>query len=137
KGDIITATGVVESYIYYLRSGAVKISYFHDLKEHILDFWFEGDYFTSYISFIQQSPSITQIATLSDSTVERISHQQLEDIYKNTIHGNEVGRKMAECMYIHKTLREIELISLTAEQRYLKLLEKSKHLLQEVSIKEI
>jgi|SRR5690606_23053239 len=137
KGDVITATGVVENYIYYLQSGAVKVSYFHEIKEHILDFWFEGDYFTSYISFIQRSPSITQITALCDTIVERTSYEQLQNIYKNTPFGNEVGRKMAERMYIHKTLREIELISLNAEQRYLKLLHESKQLLQEVSVKDI
>lgn len=137
KDEVITAIGEVEDYIYLIKEGGVKVFYADALKEYILDFWFTGDFFTSYVSFIQRSPSLTQITALSETAVERISYQQLEKFYQEYPKGNEIGRKMAERMYVHKTLKEIALISLTAEQRYVNLLSKSKNLIHEVSVKEI
>lgn len=137
KGSSITAQNTVEDYIYFILKGSVKVSYFKEISEYILDFWFEGDFVTSYVSFIQRKPSLTQITALNEVKAERIHHSQLELLYQQSPGGNEIGRKMAERMYIHKTMKEIELVSLTAEQRYLKLLEKSKTLVQEVSVKDM
>src|SRR5690606_17582715 len=124
-------------YIYFIRQGSVKVSYFKEINEYILDFWFEGDFFTSYVSFIERTPSLTQITALNEVHIERLHHSQLEALYKHSLSGNQIGRKMAEKMYVHKTMKEIELISLTAKQRYLRLLEKSKTLVQEVSVKDM
>lgn len=137
KGDIITRAGSIENHIYLIREGGVKVSYFKEIKEYILDFWFEGDFFSSYVSFIQRNPSLTQIQALTTTRVERISWDQLQQLYQESKIGNEIGRKMAEALYIHKTMKEISLISQTAEERYRTLLEKSKNMVQEVSVKEM
>lgn len=137
KGGIITPHQKVENYIYLLRKGSVKVSYFKELNEYILDFWFEGDFFTSYASFIQRIPSLTEITALSEVEVERIHFSQLEAMYERSLLGNQIGRKMAERMYVHKTMKEIELISLSAEERYRKLLNKSRDLVLEVSVKDL
>jgi CRP-like cAMP-binding protein len=137
KGSIITAQGSVENYIYFLEKGSVKFSHWVDVKEFILDFWFEGDFFTSFVSFIERTPSPTQCQALTDVVVQRIHYQQLQDVYRNSHVGSEIGRRMAERMYVHKTKKEIELLSLTAEQRYAKLLEQSKRLILEIPVKDV
>lgn len=137
KGDCLTTIGEVENYIYLIVSGGVKVSYFVEIKEYILDFWFQGDFFSSYVSFIERTPALTQITAISETKVERIDYHQLQATYKASHLGSEIGRRMAELMYIHKTKKEIELISLTAEQRYKKLLEESKNLILEVPVKDI
>ena len=137
KGSIITPHHTVENYIYLLKKGSVKVSYFKDINEYILDFWFDGDFFTSYVSFIERKPSLTQITALTEIEVERTHYSQLETMYGSSLLGNQIGRKMAERMYVHKTMKEIELISLSAEERYRKLLNKSRDLVLEVSVKDI
>lgn len=137
KGTVISRQGEVERYIYWLKSGSVKVSYFVDIKEFILDFWFTDDLFTSFASLIEQTPSVTQITALTEVVAERISYNQLVQVYKDSHQGSEIGRRMAERMYVHKTKKEIELISLTAEQRYEKLLEQSKRLILEVPVKDV
>lgn len=137
KGDYLTKVGQVENFIYLIISGGVKVSYFVELKEYILDFWFQGDFFSSYVSFIERTPTLTQITALSETKVERISYDQLQVLYKKSHQGSEIGRRMAELMYAHKTKKEIDLISLTAEQRYKKLLENSKNLILEIPVKDI
>lgn len=137
KGEVITQQGEVEQYIYWIKEGSVKVSFFIDIKEFILDFWFADDLFTSFASLIEQTPSQTQITALTDVAVERVSYIQLQQIYKHSLQGSEIGRRMAERMYMHKTRKEIELLTLTAEQRYEKLLEQSKRLILEIPVKDV
>lgn len=137
KGSVITRQGGIENHIYWLQSGNVKVSYFADIKEFILDFWFEDAFFSSFVSFIERTPSLTQITALTDVTVERIHYEHLQELYRNSHQGSEIGRRMAELMYMHKTKKEMELISMTAEQRYEKLLKQSKRLILEVSVKDV
>ncbi len=137
KGDILTHAGEVENYIYFITKGSVKVSYFTDTKEYILDFWFQDDFFSSYMSFLERTPALTQVTALTETEVESIQYSQLYTLYRTSHIASEIGRKMAERLYIHKTRKEIDLISLTAEQRYRNLLEHSKNLIQEVPVKYI
>ncbi|MDJ1481977.1 Crp/Fnr family transcriptional regulator [Cytophagaceae bacterium YF14B1] len=137
KGAMITRQGEVEQFIYWIKEGSVKVSAFVDIKEFILDFWFADDLFTSFASLIEQTPSQTQITALTDVIAERVSYTQLQQVYKQSHQGSEIGRKMAERMYVHKTRKEIELLTLTAEQRYEKLLEQSRRLILEIPVKDV
>ncbi len=137
KGSLLTAQGAVENYIYFLEEGSVKFSHWVDIKEYILDFWFEGDFFTSFASLIERAPSPSQCQAMTDVTVQRIHYDQLQQVYRDSHLGSEIGRRMAERMYVHKTRKEIELLSLTAEQRYEKLLDQSKRLILEIPVKDV
>ncbi|MFN3404311.1 MAG: Crp/Fnr family transcriptional regulator [Cytophagaceae bacterium] len=137
KGEVITKIGEIEGYLYILRKGCVKISYYIEEKEYVFDFWFQGDFFNSYLSFIKRAPSFAQIIAITNVEVERISYSQLQEIYRGSHEGSEIGRKMAEKMFEHRFDREVDLITLTAEQRYKKLLLKSQELLKVASVKDI
>lgn len=137
KGDVITHAGTVENYIYLLREGAVKISHFFDGREFVLDIWFPGSFFASYLSFIERTPSLTEIRALTPVQAIRLHYSRLEALYKNSLPGNITGRKIAERMYAHKTRKEIELLTLTAEERYRNLLAKEQKIVLGLPVKDI
>jgi CRP-like cAMP-binding protein len=137
KGEIITHQGDVENYIYLIRKGAVLVGTFQEQKEAILDFWFEGEYFSSYMSFLTRKPSQVYIETLVPSLVERIDYGQMQLLYRQSATANTLGRLIAESHYVRKTQRELDLLTKTAEQRYKDLLEKGNRIVEQVPVHKI
>lgn len=137
KGETITHQGDVEDYIYFIVQGAVLVGTFYDQKEAILDFWFEGDYFSSYMSFLSRKPSKVYIETLAQTVVERINYEQMQSLYRHSPSANTVGRLMAESLYIRKTQRELDFMTKSAEERYKELLEKDSRIMQEVPVNKV
>jgi hypothetical protein len=62
----------------------------------------------------------------------RISYSDLQDVYKNSSVGNLIGRRASEVLFVLKTQREISLLKLNAEERYLQLLKEQPHLIQNI-----
>ncbi len=56
---------------------------------------------------------------------------------KSTSKRNASGDYFAETLYVHKTNREIDLLSLTAEEQYLQLLQKNPKLVNTISVKHL
>ena len=82
-------------------------------------------------------PCTYQIEALSKTTVWRISHADLNDIYTNTEIGNEIGRKNAERLFLIKSSRELSLLELTAKERYQNLFSERPQLIKEIPLKYI
>ena len=132
KSDYLTRTGEVENYIYYMVKGAVKVGILASGEERILDFWFSPSFFSSYTSFIQRTPSKVYIQTLSPCEVARFHYKTVQEGYQDSIFFNQVGRIMAERLFMQKTQREIDFLTKTAEERYKELLEADPEIIQQV-----
>lgn len=137
KNDFITREGQIEKYAYALRSGCVKVIYPHHDATFIIGFWFKGDMFSSLVSFLEQSPSRTSIIAMTDVEVERVDYSQIQKYFKQYHMVSEVGRKLIEHQFILKANKELEILSKTAEERYIDLIEQSGHLILDQPVKEI
>jgi CRP-like cAMP-binding protein len=61
----------------------------------------------------------------------------MQSLYRNSPTANQLGRLMAESLYIRKTQRELDLLTKTAEERYKDLLEKGKTIMEEIPVNKI
>src|SRR5688572_5730339 len=100
KGDFITKAGQVEKYAYIIVSGGIKVIYAVKDTEYILGFWFQGDLFSSYSSFLEQSPSKTSIVAIADTVVQRVNYDQLQEFYATNHKVSEIGRKLTETIFL-------------------------------------
>ena len=137
KNTSITKIGDIENYISFISEGVVRLYIPKDEKELTFGFLFENEFVTAYDSFITQAPSHYQIETLTKVTLWRISFNDLQEVYKETIIGNLIGRRMAENMFLIKSKREISLLNKTAEERYLDLFSERPKLLKQIPLKYI
>jgi CRP/FNR family transcriptional regulator, anaerobic regulatory protein len=137
KNEFVTREGQIEKYAYVIRKGAVKIVYNLNETDYILGFWFAGDMFSSLVSFLEQLPSEVNIIAVTETEVERVDYTQIQRYYSQHHVISEVGRKIIEYMYIYKAKKELEIISKTAEERYIELIEQSGHLILDLPVKEI
>lgn len=139
KNTNLLKVGAVENYLSFITEGCVRFYIPKEEEENDLTFGFlfKNQFVTAYDSFITQNPSNYQISTLTDTTLWRITFNDLQDVYKNTKSGNFIGRRMAEDMFLIKSKRELSLLNRTAEERYLDLFTERPKLLQQIPLKYI
>lgn len=134
KGDILTRYNQVEKHGYFLMQGISKISMIREGEERILDFFFPGDFFSAYTSFLSQHPSDVECVALSNMEVECIFYTDLQAAYQHSLEANQFGRMVTEQSYIRKTKREKDFLTLSATERYKQLLSERPELIQEIPV---
>ncbi|MBP6312813.1 MAG: Crp/Fnr family transcriptional regulator [Flavobacteriales bacterium] len=137
KHSIISMAGNVEKRFYIVGSGVQKIMFEHEARSHCLGFAYNGSWCGDYISFVSQRASKLQVEALSDSVLYGIAYPDLMDLYKCVPILERWGRLILEELLQGRAQREIEMLSLNAEDRYVKFMERSSHVLQLVPQKDI
>lgn len=139
KKQQILKEGETENYLSFINSGILR--YYvegerNDVPfESTFAFAVEGWFSSAYDSFITQEPSLYYVETMTDVELLRISHQHLQEVYKETAMGQLVGRLSAEHLFLTKIRREISLLTKTAEERYLDLFRFYPHFIQQIPLK--
>ncbi|MEJ2904833.1 Crp/Fnr family transcriptional regulator [Pedobacter panaciterrae] len=137
KGDFLIREGQTENYIYFLNAGATRNYFLKDGRDYTVDFQFEGDFVTAYLSFISREPSPIFIELLEEAEVVAIPYRHLQEFYKKDHEGERIGRLMAEFQYVKRLRKEMDLLAFTAEERYALLLSKNPELIQNISVKHL
>lgn len=137
KNATLIKIGEIENYLSFISEGIVRFYIPLEESELTFGFLFENEFVTAYDSFITQTPSQYQIEALTNTTLWRISFNDLQEVYSKTESGNVIGRRMAENMFLIKSKREIALLSKTAEERYLDLFLERPKLLKQIPLKYI
>ncbi len=137
KGDSLISEGQTENHIYFLISGATRHYFIREGKEFTVDFQFAGDFVTAYYSLITREPSAVFITLMEDTDAWTISLKVLHAFYAQYRNGERIGRLIAEGEYVKRLRKEMELLSLTAEERYAALLHRNPGLVSAISVKHL
>lgn len=99
--------------------------------------WFmrEGDFVISIVSFLTQEPSTEYIELLETSVLHSISYAQLAELYRAFPEFNYVGRVLTERYYVQSEHRAHQLRTLSAAERYTRLVQDFPGLAQRVPLK--
>ena len=126
KGTKILEQGKIENYLTFVEEGLVRSFLITaDHKDRTLRFTFPGNFVSGYSSFVLQKPSEICIEVLSDMKCWRISYSDLQHCYTRTLESNKLGRISAEFLYVLSSSREISMLTMSPEERYLELLNTS------------
>ncbi|WP_299430401.1 Crp/Fnr family transcriptional regulator [uncultured Maribacter sp.] len=137
KGDALLKAGNLERYLSFIIEGSARI-YIPKIENDVtVRFVFENEFVSSYASFLNREPSIFQIDAMSTVVVWRLTYADLQDIYKETVDGNSIGRVTAETLFLAKSKREASLLTRSAEERYLNLFRERPNLIKEIPLKYI
>lgn len=136
KKEIIRQADKKENYGYFLIQGAVGSFVWKNDKYICLDLLIDSDFFGDELSLISGKPSPIEIIALENSSVLRISKSNIEKLRKTPMGALlfSVGDQKA---LLEKENKQIELMTQTAEERYLELLQSKPELIQRISQKDI
>jgi CRP-like cAMP-binding protein len=89
-----------------------------DGNEFNKNFCASGDFVTCYSALLQHVPAYFSIQALADSSLITIAYADFEALRPRHLCWEQLGRLVAEMLYLNKETRERELLLLSAEERY-------------------
>ncbi|QNF32530.1 Crp/Fnr family transcriptional regulator [Adhaeribacter swui] len=137
KNAFLCQAGQVEQYLYFLHAGAVRVYHQTEQQEFTLNFHFAPEFVSAFSSFLTQLPSRVYVQGLENVEASRIHRSHLYQSYEQHHTAERLGRLFTETLYVHKTNREIDLLSLSAEEQYRNLLRKNPKLVSTISVKHL
>jgi CRP-like cAMP-binding protein len=138
KKSFLTKRGEVEKYAYFILEGAVKYeAVTEEGKEICVDLGFQGNLVSSFAACLSQMPSIIAIQAVTNIKAFRLYYPPILELLETSKNAERFHRLIAEQLYIRETRRTYTLISKTAEERYLHLLENQPDALRLIPIKDL
>ncbi len=137
KGETIITYEQIEDSIWFLNEGVVEMTIKSYNTEKIIDFFFEGDIFSGYTSFLTQKPTDIQTKTLTTAVIENIKRDDLFTAYSTSFEANKWGRICNEQAYIRKANREKEFLTKTAEERYSDLIDSRSNYITTIPVNKV
>jgi len=119
----IIKEGNIANSIYFIEKGLLRTYYLQNGKEINTYFACDGQFITSYASFIIQTPALENLETIENSIVHTISFTTLTELYRIDSKFEKLGRMLAEKNYLCVIDRTRKMQTLTAKQKYLDFIE--------------
>ncbi len=123
-------------YFYFIVSGSIGVFLWKDKNYVCLDFAFENNFFGDYMSILTGKETPLEITTLEPCELLRLTKHDYLALGQTEI-GNILMRAAAESSYLWKQQQQIDLLTKTAEERYLELLKIHPDLVQRVQQKHL
>lgn len=136
KKDIIKQADKREEYGYFLLQGAVGMFVWNNDNYICLDLLLENNFFGDEVSLFSGKPSPIEIIALEKSSILRINKSNIEKL-RQTPMGSLLFSIGDQRSLVEKELKQIELMTQTAVERYTALIQSKPELIQRISQKDI
>lgn len=137
KKQWLLQPGEVSNKIYFIEKGLIRGFYILHDRETTVWLMKEDNFIISILSFYSQKRSEEYIEVLEDSIVWSLTHSQLQLLHNQFIEFNYIGRVLTERYYALSELRTQKLRMLSAQDRYLELLQEIPDVFNRIPLKHI
>jgi signal-transduction protein with cAMP-binding, CBS, and nucleotidyltransferase domain len=126
KETILKESHTTENYLHILIDGCGGNLIWNKNNFVCIDISFKNDFLFDYMSFTLQRPTPIEVRLFEDSTVFRIPYRQFQQTMNHGNFGEKVTRLVAEASFINKQQQQIDLLTKTAKERYMQLINDKK-----------
>lgn len=138
KNRIIEEEGKVPQYLYFVISGFIRLFYYNEKGDEITTHInCPPGFITSYTNFINQTKSNENLDCITDCELLRITKTDLELLTSESPAFKDFSILVFQQSIAYNENRTKELATLTAEQRYLKIMSEHPEILQNVPMQYI
>jgi len=131
RNAFLKVKGSVDTNIYYVESGSLKIFVTDDYEEQIIRFGYKNNLIVSLDSFLTGKPSGFYIQAIKRSVLKVITRQQM-DKFLATDSNRVLWTNILEALVLQQLEREIDILTNSPKERYQRVLERSPQLFQEI-----
>lgn len=133
KGDYLIREGQICDFVAFVQKGCLRCFFLKEDGTDMTDnFSFENEFITDYHSYLTQSPSIQHTVALEDAKLLILKKKDIEALYQQSANFQQLGRLMAESLYVFSYQRIQSLLTEDAEEKYLRLIQYRPQLLNRV-----
>lgn len=137
RGDRLIEIGDRADRIHFITRGMVRSYFFKDRKDITLSFSAEGEFITSFRSFVSATPSYEVIEWLEDGETAFLLRDDLHALYDRFPEIERLGRVLTEKYYIMMEERLMFFKFKTALERYRDLLDQEPELIMRAPLQYI
>lgn len=138
KNSVIEEEGKVPQYIYYIVSGYLRIYHYNESGEEITTHInCPPGFFTSYSNFISQQKSNENVECITACELLRITKDDLDNLINESLAMKDFSIMVFQQSIGYNEKRSRELATLSAAQRYCKLMAEQPDILHHVPIAQI
>ncbi|MCU0319400.1 MAG: Crp/Fnr family transcriptional regulator [Flavobacteriales bacterium] len=137
RGAFIAQVGQCERWFSIVESGVQRLFVEHDGSEACLAFAYDGSWCGDLDSILRRAPGRFNVQALTHSVLWSIEASMLFQLYERLPVMQRFGRLILEELLVGRATREIEQLTLSAAERFDRLMQRSPHLLQLVPQKDI
>jgi CRP-like cAMP-binding protein len=131
RNEYIKVGGSVDRNIYYIESGSVRAFVVDDVVEQNIRFGYAGNLIVALDSFITAKPSPLFIQAIKRSTVRVITKSDF-DLFLKEPENQTRWVSILEELVKQQLEREIDILTTSPKERYLRVLQRSPQLFQEI-----
>lgn len=132
KGEFLLRGGEVCDHVTFINNGHFRVYNIVNEEELTINFAFEGNYVTDYISFVSRRPSSDFILAMDDAEILQIKYNDLQATYEKSPVWQKFGRIMAEYILVFIAERNKALLFNTPEERYINLMKERPKVIERI-----
>lgn len=138
KNRIIEYEGKVPKYLYFIVSGFMRLFHYNDLGDEVTTHInCPPGFLTSYSCFISQTNSTENVECITECELLRITKNDLDFLVQNSLALKDFSISVFQQSITYNENRSKDLANLTAEQRYIKLVDNYPQILHNVPLQYI
>lgn len=131
RNEFLKVKGSIDTNVYYIDSGSLRIFVLDDDEEQIIRFGYQGNIIVSLDSFLTGKPSDYFIQAIKKTVVKVISKAHLDSFLK-TEGNSATWIDILENLVLQQLDREVDILTNSPKERYQRVLKRSPQLFQEI-----
>lgn len=137
RNDLLTTANSLDTNLYYIESGSMKISILLGDQEHIVRFGYQQDFIAALDCFLSNKPTDFYLQALKKTTIKVVRKECfLSFIQSNSLHQT-LWNSLLGNLILQQIEREKDLLIKSPKARYHRVLQRSPILFQEIPNKYI
>lgn len=131
RNEFLKVKGSIDTNIYYVESGSLRIFVLDDYEEQTIRFGYKENLIVSLDSFLTGKPSDLFIQAIKKSVIRVVTKKQF-DKFLETESNRNLWTKTLENLVLQQIDREIDILTNSPKERYERVLKRSPQLFQEI-----
>lgn len=132
RNEFLKVNGSIDSNIYYIESGSLKIFMMDNDEEQIIRLGYAGNMIVAMDSFLNGKPSDYYIQAIKKTVVRVISKSTFNEFVSKSETNRILWNQILEDLVIQQLEREKDLLTSSPKERYNRVLSRSPKLFQEI-----
>jgi CRP-like cAMP-binding protein len=137
RETILKRADRTEENLNLIISGSVCILTWNEQNFICTDLLFDNEFGFDYLSFIIRKPTPYEVRTMEETELLTVSYADFEKFTIQSKYGDKIWRYATQALYVDKHYQQLQLLTMTATQRYKLAMKHQGNLMQRIPQKYI
>lgn len=131
RNDFVKVQGSIDTQVYHIEKGSVRIYVLDDKAEQIIRFGYQGNLIVCLDSYLTGKPSDLIIQAIKKTTINVITKGQIEAFLQHPSNPR-LWSSLLENLILQQLEREVDILTSSPLARYRRVLKRSPQLFQQI-----